>query len=177
MTSLSTLVEPLKRELAVPGTFADVFPSTQDFDLEAALADGFAEAQLQGFFSTVTVADDGAGNYETTPDLSTAGGALVVLFAGSRILRAQLRAITSSERYKAGSVEFEVQHSANLLREELAYVQTRLDALIEQARRAARAHATLATVIDNYNVRSVQQLLTSPTFFQYELRDGRSWAY
>lgn len=177
MTALSTLVEPLKRELAVPGLFTDAFPSTLDSDLEASLADGFAEAQLQGFFGTLVVTDDGTGAYAVTPDLSTSGGALIILFTAAKILRSQLRSLTSSERYKAGAVEYEVQRSANVLRDELAYIQNRLDALIEEARRATRAHATLATVMDNYEARNHEQLMRSAFFFNYELRDGRSWTY
>jgi hypothetical protein len=46
MTDLADLVESLKREVAIPGTFATVFPTTTDDDPTGALADGVAETQL-----------------------------------------------------------------------------------------------------------------------------------
>jgi hypothetical protein len=100
MTALATLVEPLKRELAVPGTFDTIFPDTDDTALEGSLADGFGEAQLRGFFPTFELTEDD-GAYETTEDLTAAGAALVLIFTSMRIIRAQLRALTSSETYKA----------------------------------------------------------------------------
>lgn len=147
MTALSSLVEPLKRELAVPGVFDDAFPDTDDAALAASLADGFSEAQLFGYFNDMTLSP-GPG-YETSQDLSAAGGALVLLFTSMRIIRAQMRSLLTSERYKAGAAEYEIQRSANLLRDELKYLQTRLDGLIVTAQRAARG-ARSATVIDNY---------------------------
>lgn len=154
MTALTDLVEPLKRELAVPGVFEEVFPSTDDAALAASLADGFSEAQLQGYFTTLTLGP--APDYETSADLSAAGGALVVMFTGMRIIRAQLRTLLTSERYKAGAAEYEIQRSANLLRDELKYLQTRIDQLILTAQRAARG-AVSASVFDNYWQRTAQQ--------------------
>jgi hypothetical protein len=147
MTALTTLVEPLKRELAVPGVFDDAFPDTTDSDLAASLADGFSEAQLFGYFTDMSLGL--APDFETSKELSAAGGALVLLFTSMRIIRAQMRALTTSERYKAGPTEFEIQRSANLLRDELKYLQTRLDSLIVTAQRAARG-ARSASVIDGY---------------------------
>jgi len=141
MTDLSTLVEPLKRELAVPGTYDDVFPDTDDTALLGSLMDGFSEAQLQGFFQDVTLTGG-----ETSKDLSLAGGALVILFAAMRIIRAQMRAMTMNSTYKAGPVEVNTQRSANLLRDELAYIRTRIDDLVSQARRSGRT----TYVLDNY---------------------------
>ena len=141
MTNLATLVEPLKRELAVPGVFDTVFPDTSDADLEDALADGFAEAQLYGFFTDMTLS---AG--ETSADLSAAGGALIVMFTGMRVIRAQMRNLTLNVRYKAGSVETEAQRSAMLLRDEIASLRSRMDDLVNQARRSGRT----VYVLDNY---------------------------
>lgn len=151
MTALADLVEPLKRELAVPGVFEDVFPDTDDAALAASLADGFSEAQLQGYFSDLTL---GTGpTYETSKDISAAGGALVIMFTGMRIIRAQLRTLLTSERYKAGGAEMEIARSANLLRDELKYLQARLDALVLSAQRASRG-AVSVSVIDNYWARN-----------------------
>lgn len=163
MTLLSTLVDPLKRELAVPGTFASVFPSSTDADLTASLADGFAEAQLRGYFPTMTLAE-AAGDYETSEDLSLAGTALVVIFTSMRILRAQIRAMNTLERYKAGPAEFEIQHAATLLKGELDYLQGRLNHLISEAQASRRP---LAVQIDNYNARVVASFYGG--FYAYEL--------
>ena len=168
MTSLNTLVEPLKRELAVPGLFDEVFPSTTDDDLAASLADGFADAQLRGFFPTMTVAETG-GIYETSEPLSASGGALITLFTATRIIRAQLRSLASVERYKAGPVEYELQRSANLLRDELAYLKDTLDALIKEAQQQTRASSVQAVVIDGYKARNLEQLVGRGGFMPYEL--------
>lgn len=171
MTALATLVEPLKRELAVPGLFADAFPSTVDDDLQASLADAFAEAQLYGFFPKMTLAETNA-DFETSDVLSAAGGALILIFAATRIIRSQLRTLATMEKYKAGPVEFEIQHAATVLTAELAYLKATLDDLIAQGRFAANSGARLATVFDNYVARTSIQLLQSlggSPFYPYEL--------
>lgn len=155
MTALVDLVEPLKRELAVPGTFATVFPETSEDDLEASLADGFSEAQLRGFFPTYEIGGE-IGSFETSEDLTAAGQALVIIFTSMRILRARLRELSASERYKAGPTEFETTRSANLLRDELKYLNERLNDLIADGKRASRV--TYASVFDNYSARTAVQL-------------------
>lgn len=171
MTALSTLVDALKRELAVPGTFDDVFPDTGQSDLVGSLADGFAEAQLQGFFSDVALTSVAGPpvDWTTTPDLSVAGGAMVVIVTSIRFIRAQLRNLTTSERYKAGVVEMETQRAASVLRGELDYLTGRMDALIAQADKRARASAGMATVFDNYIARS-GDIYAAGGFFAYEYR-------
>lgn len=170
MTALSTLAPALKRELAVPGTFDTVFPDTLDEDLVGALADGFGEAQLFGFFGDVTLnlTQDGTGavvDGNTESPLSAAGATLVVIFTSMRIIRAQLRALSSSERYKAGATEFEITRSAMLLRDELKFLRDRLDQLTLQARRPAVS----ATVMDNYVARNAQAAQFGG-FYSYEYR-------
>lgn len=165
MTALTSLVEPLKRELAVPGLFDEVFPSTDDTMLADSLADGFSEAQLQGYFTTLTLGP--APDYETSEDISAAGGALVVLFTGMRIIRAQLRSLLVGERYKAGATEYEITRSANLLRDELKYLQMRLDSLIQAAQRSARGAVSVA-VMDNYAARTLLQFNGLGAFYGYE---------
>lgn len=173
MTSLETLVEPLKRELAIPGVFGDTFPDTTDDDLQASLADGFAEAQMWGFFSTMTLSESN-GTYTTTPDLSGAGGALVLAFTATRTIRAWLRSLNSSERYKAGPVEYETQRAASMLKTELDYLSKNLQSLILQGQRANNVAASLATVFDNYQARATLSLVAGNVpgvggFFSYEL--------
>ena len=151
VSDLSELVEPLKREIAVPGTFATTFPDTSDDDLAATLADAFGAGQLNGYFGgqTLTV-DPDLGTYVVSPDLSAAGAALVVIYAGMRIIRSQLRGINTMARYKAGPVEYETQQSATLLREELAYLRQRETDLLTVAQRATSIY-----VMDAYLHRAV----------------------
>jgi hypothetical protein len=164
MTNLSTLVEPLKRELAVPGVFDDVFPDTDDRALADSLADAFGEAQLQGFFTDMTLG--ASPTYDTSQALSAAGGALIVLVAGQRIIRAQLRNLVLNTRYKAGAAEMELQRSATLLKEELAYLRTRMDELVTTARRSG---GRTVYMLDNYLARDAAN---SPLggFYGYEYK-------
>lgn len=173
MTLLSTLVEPLKREIAVPGDFASTYPVTSDPDLIGSLADGFAEAQLWGFFGAITLTQQGSGDtidFQTDPDLSGAGGALILTFTATRIVRAQLRVLNSMEKYKAGPVEYEIQKAASVLKAELDYLTDRLNQLIEEGRKASGASARLAVVMDNYVARSSLQFAGG--YYAYELGGG-----
>lgn len=147
MSDLNDLVEPLKRELAVPGEYDTIFPNTSDDDLLNSLADGFSEAQLDGYFSDYTLDLE---TFETDPDVSAGGGALIVIYAGMRIIRAQMRALTLTEKYQAGNVSYEVGRSANLLREELRYLEQRKADLVRQASNAGAD----TTQYDNYFTRS-----------------------
>lgn len=165
MTDLATLVEPLKRELAVPGVFDDVFPDTTDDDLALTLADAFGEAQLQGFFPDMTLSAVSPSSYETSADLSAAGGALIVLFAGMRVIRSQFRNMTLNARYKAGPVETETSRSAMLLRDEIGFMRARLDALVLQGRRSGRT----VHVLDAYVGRTLAQS-TLGGFYGYEYK-------
>lgn len=164
MTALSTLIEPLKRELAVPGTFADLFPNTTDADLLGSLADAFGQSQLYGFFPENTLeyqaavdnpdpTPDVAADWLVDPDLSPAGGAMVVIFASLAFIRAQLRSINQMERYKAGSVEYETSKAASVLQEEMRFLQKRLDDLVDMKDKEAQVGAGMASVYDNYLAR------------------------
>jgi hypothetical protein len=164
MTALSTLVPALQRELAVPGMFEAEFPNTTDIDLAHSLADGFAEAQLYGFFPTLTL-DDLGDDWETSQDLSASGAALVIIFTSIRIIRASLRTLLTSERYKAGPAEVETQRSANLLRDELKFLKERLDGIVADQRSAARP---MTAVFDNYLARGGG--ITGGGLFAYEYR-------
>jgi hypothetical protein len=161
VSDLAELVEPLKRELAVPGTYDSVFPNTGDQDLLDSLADGFSEAQLDGYFSDYTLDLD---TYLTDPDLSAGGGALIVLYTGMRIIRAQMRALNLSEKYNAGPVSYEIERSSTLLREELKYLMGRRDDLVAQAKRTGGT-----VVLDSYFTRSAVNWALQDGFYPAEL--------
>jgi hypothetical protein len=172
MTALATLVPALKRELAVPGTFDTVFPNTGTKDLIGTLADAFAQCQLDRFFPDVVLdtTNPDATQWATTPDLSTAGGALIVIYAAMRTLRANLRTLSTSSTYKAGPVEASQSQSATLLRAELDYLVQRQKDLIAAGTRGARTCS--ASQVDGYLARVVSVPATYNGnvggFFPYE---------
>ena len=163
MSDLADLIDPLKRELAVPGDFDTVFPNTGDQDLLDSLADGFAEAQLDGYFATYDLDLD---TYLTDPDYSAAGGSLIIIYAGMRIIRAQMRAINLSEKYNAGPVSYEIERSSTLLREELKYLVQRRDDLINQA---TKGNGSTTFTFDSYFTRSLTNWSLQNGFFPAEL--------
>lgn len=116
MTDLVDLVDTLKREVAIPGGFTAAFPTMSEDDLVGALADGFAETQLDGWMLQV-VLDVDAGTVD--PDLSPAGRALVSIYSGIRILRNALINENSHVRYESRGNVYESDKGAGLLREAL----------------------------------------------------------
>lgn len=167
MTDLATLVESLKREVAIPGQFEAEYPGVDDEALEATLADAFGEAQLQGFFLDLSLPAEPP--YLTSQDLSAAGSALVVIFAGMRLLRHKLRAASQSQRFKAGPVEYQTASMTSVIKDELASLRSRLDDLILQGRRSGRS----VQVSDTYATRICNGQVTSYAFggfYPYELR-------
>lgn len=131
MSLLADYVEPLKRAVAVPGTFDSVFPETSDDDLEALLADAMAEAQLDGYLYDYAV---DLTTYETTPDLTVPMTALLVIYAGYRILVNEVRNRKTHVRYEAGPTVFEEDQTASMLNELLRQINDRKKDLLEQAR-------------------------------------------
>lgn len=151
MSDLSALIPPLKRTVAVPGTFADVFPGTLDPDLLGSLMDGFAEAQLDGYFIAPEVALSATG--VTTPDLTRAEGALVVLYAATRIVQTQLANLKSAVRYEAKGLIYEAQQSAQVLVALLKDLQERKKALAE--RKETGGAGAAFTMADQYLAREM----------------------
>lgn len=149
MTDLADLVEPLKREVAVPGTFRSLFPDTTDDDLVGALLDSFAQAQLDGFLADSVATDVGV----VSPDLSRGAAALIVLYAGIRFLTAELINRKSHIRYEAGGAVFEQDQGASILVEALRGLRAKKDALIATAQASARA-AVGITMVDGYFIKA-----------------------
>lgn len=149
MTDLSDLVPAYKREVAVPGEFAQTFPSTTDNDILGALGDGFAQCQLDGFFGAYELDVDTG---ETDPDLSLAGAALVVFYSGTNAIRARIRELRHT-RYVAGPTAAEVEPLISALVEELKSLERRKEQFLENALSQDRAATTY--VIDSYPTRGV----------------------
>lgn len=153
-TDLAGLVLALQRELAVPGTFSTVFPNTQASDLVGLLADSFAQAQLDGFFGNQTLDLTDPTHPTVNPGLSSGGGALVVLYAGERMIRSQIRVLKTKTLYKAGPVEYDVEQSATALVQELKDISARRAALLALILRLSRANKAVY-VTDGYLERSM----------------------
>lgn len=157
-TDLSTLVPALQREVAVPGTFTTVFPNTQTSDLAGLLADSFAQAQLDGFFSTQTVDLTNPAAPVVSPGLSSGGCALVLLYAGESMIRSQIRVLKTKTAYGGGpGITYDVEQSANALTQELKDIAARRTQLLELILRMARAGRAVY-VTDGYLYRSAGYL-------------------
>jgi hypothetical protein len=127
MTDLVVFVPSLKRALAIPGTFDDVFPDTSDDDLEATLGDGYAMAQLYGFF------DNGEldpSTFMVDPDITHSEGMLVVLFASIEIIKNSIRSLRTKVAYRAGPVEYAAEQSASALTELLKQLEAQRQELL-----------------------------------------------
>jgi hypothetical protein len=149
MSDLNELVEPLKREVAVPGTFDTVFPDTADSDLAATLADAMAEVQLDGFLPLVSV---DLATFLTTPDISRAAGALLTVYAGIRIVRNQIRNLPTHFKAEAQGNSFERDQAATVFTETLKDLRARKQGFLDSAKRTQ--YATTVRMNDGYLVRA-----------------------
>lgn len=135
MTDLGDLVDSLKRAVAPPGEFATLFRSATDDDLIGSLMDGFAEAQLDGFFtpaySSLFTLDADAGT--VTPDLSAAQSALVIIYTAHRVVTTRLLNLKTHTRYAARGAEVENDQAATLLVQLLKDFSARKAALQQKA--------------------------------------------
>jgi hypothetical protein len=173
-TDLAELVEPLKREVAVPGEFDTVFPNTANNDLAGGLADGFAQAQLDGFFGTMAVDLTDPAHPTVTPGLSSAGGAVCVLYAGERMIRAQLRNLKTVVKYEAAGAIYDVEQAASVLSQELRDLTQRRKDMLANILRQQRAAGSSVYVSDGYLIRAFGYWPWGytgefPYFYGYEL--------
>lgn len=138
--SLADYVESLKREVQPPGS--NLFAGATDADWVGYLADAFWEARLDGLLAGYVVEydagdDDGdivpADGDGTAPDLDGRGMALVILYAGIKVLRNRILNMASGGiRAKAGPVEYEQnQAAATVLSEMLKQLRATKDRILE----------------------------------------------
>jgi hypothetical protein len=130
---LSDYAPTLRREVTPLGS--TLFASIPDTQLTPYLTDAFWEARLDGFLAGYTADEDGSVEPTTTgaDDVSPAGVALIVLYAGIRIMRNRILNMNTGFRAKAGPVEFEQQNSATMLAEMLKQLRDRKNQLLERA--------------------------------------------
>lgn len=147
MTALVDLVPALKRGVAVPGGFAEHFPTTTDADLTGMLADAYAAARLDGFLDETTLEQ---ANFSVSPDLTVADAALVTLYATVRMTRTLLLNRPGRSRVKAGPVESEEDIAATVLVELLKQANATLTRLQERGPSVLGDTGTTVTVSDAY---------------------------
>lgn len=133
LTNVDTLIDPLKRAMAVPGVFDEAFANTSDDDLINTLVDAFYEAKFDGFFSGTDVDLDTG---DITPEITRAYASVIILYASSQVLFSTLRNVKTSQKYVAGPVSAEWASSATLLKAELDRIAARKDDILERQRLA-----------------------------------------
>lgn len=137
-TDLSTMVPAFKRAVAVPGTFAQQFPSTTDTELAGVLADSVAECHMDGLLSGNEL--DVATNV-VTPALTTGQQALVLLYGWVRMLTSELLSRKTHVRYEASSAVFEEDQGVRLLTEILKEMTDRKKTVLEEAKHVGASGA------------------------------------
>jgi hypothetical protein len=143
-------IASLKREVTPLGS--TLFGGVADDEWLGYLTDAFWEAKLDGFLTGYVADEDGIVTHEASgPDLDRRYIALVVLYAGIKVLRNRILNMNTGFRAKAGPVEFEQQNSATMLAEMLKQLRTTKDRILEELE---EAEATATMVLDALSVRT-----------------------
>lgn len=154
VVDLVDYVPSLKREVQPPG--ADLFADVLESAWVGYLGDAFWEARLDGFLEGYEVIENGPGDMfvqprsPAAPDLPREAAALLVLYAGVRILRNRILNTNTSFRAKAGPVEFEQQNSATMLAEMLKQLKATKDRVIDSI---DSGDETGVMILDAYSTR------------------------
>jgi len=119
-TDLANYTNSVRRILARPGMFATVFPETTDDGLVGLLQDALAECHMEATLLGFE-ADD---NAIVRPPMMSGHVALVVLYAGIRMVRAELLNRITSSKYVAGPVSAESAYATNVLRDIMKALET-----------------------------------------------------
>jgi len=123
---LADYIESLEREVTpLEGDAPDV----SDEKLVGYLSDAFWEARLDGFMEGYEA--DNLGVVQGSPDLPREKIALIVVYAGIRILRLQLINTEAHFRATAGPVGFETRISSTVMAEMLRQLERRKEQLLE----------------------------------------------
>ena len=128
---LADYVDSLKREVIPVGS--NLFGDLGDDIWVGHLSDAFWEARLDGFMQGYVADEDGVITPESgSTDLDRRFVALIVLYAGIRVLRNRILNMNTGFRAKAGPVEFEQQNSATMLAEMLKQLRSTKDRILEE---------------------------------------------
>lgn len=145
-------------------------------DWTAYLTDAFWEARLDGFMPNWTVDENGLVTpVSGSEELPLQYTAMVVLYAGIRILRVQILNTRTGFRAKAGPVEFEQQASATMLAEMLKQLQNTKTWLLEQVRYIQGI--TTVEVLDALSTRMFSQQAYYGGLELTEAPDAASYRY
>lgn len=148
---LTDYVATLRREITPLGT--TLFTAIADGVLVGYLTDAFWEARLDGFLAAYTADEDGLVTPLTDTAFTPAEIALVVMYAGIRVLRNQILNTSTGFRAKAGAVEFEQQNGATVLTEMLKQLRDQKIRIIEMSQ-----DLTLVQIFDAFSTRSYSTL-------------------
>lgn len=112
-TDLANYTDSVRNVMARPGTFSALFPETTDDNLVQLLQDALAECHLEQCLLTHESDDNGL----IRPALASGETALVVLYAGIRLIRGEMLNRITSAKYVAGPVSAETTYATNVLRD------------------------------------------------------------
>lgn len=133
-TDLGQYVDSLKREVTPLGS--TVFDGIDDSVWTAYLTDAFWEARLDGLMAGYTEASNQVTADADGSDLPRQFIALIVLYAGIRVLRNRILNLAASDklRAKAGPVEFERESgsAATVLAEMLKQLRATKENILEE---------------------------------------------
>lgn len=163
---LSDYIASLKREVTPPGS--TTLDAVSDESLTGYLSDAFWEIRMDGFVEPFSCDPDGIivpvdnaevtsgapsytpTAYDPSKDIKREDVALIITYAGIKIIANSLTAQASRTRAKAGPVEFEQDFSANFLVERLKELNaTKLRLLY------LKTFAQDVSVVDAYSARSI----------------------
>lgn len=148
---LGEYTDVLLREITPLGTTVTADTST----LIEYLLDAFWEAKLDGFFPGHTADDEGTiVPIGSAADLDRTAVALMVLFAGVKVLRNRILNTKTTFRAKAGAVEFEQGTSAAMLVEMLKQLQAMKKRILDQVDNPQEITGVI--VLDAYSARLFQ---------------------
>lgn len=149
-------IDSLKREVTPLGS--SVFDAVDSAVWLGYLTDAFWEAKLDGFMVGYVADEDGEITNESGgADLPRQYIALVVLYAGIRVLRNRILNMNTGFRAKAGPVEFEQQNSATMLAEMLKQLRATKDRIIDEL---DSGEVTSVLALDAFSAR-----LFEPSFY------------
>lgn len=147
---LSEYVDSLKREIQPPGS--DLFAGVTPAEWTQYLADAFWEARLAGFMPGYRA--DAQGIIDTDPpggaSLDRRWIALIVLYAGIRVLRNRILNTNTKFRAKAGPVEYEQENSATMLAEMLRQLRDTKAQILEDL---LHSDVTEVMILDAFSTR------------------------
>lgn len=147
---LADFVESLKREVTPPDS--TLYATTRDEVFSGYLMDAFWEAKLDGFLGPWRAEDTVVTHVSSDADLPREQVALIVIYAGIKILRNRLISLQQSMRAEAGPVSFETKNSATVMAEMLRQLQALKDRILE-----AGQEETTVALIDALTVRQISR--------------------